>query len=186
MHIRLIGLLGIVIALAGCSGIPSVNTTTISETPASAQRYAAARQAVNICSKLPNTEAVMRGFEALGYQRSRLELTTSDGRKLISESINSQNADLKIIASSEGCTIGLEGMTPDQSYRLALPWVRKFGLVTNESLGQGLSPHAVQAWQFPTFPHSQLLVSANKTWHWDGGISSNMPGASVRLIYQKR
>lgn len=186
MRIRLILLFGVAVALTGCSGVPPVNTSTISETPANAQRYAAARQAVNICSKLPDTEAVMRGFEALGYQRSRLEFTTNGGKKLISESINSQSKDLKIIASSEGCTIGLEGMTPDQSYRLALPWVRKFGLVTNESLGQGVSPHVVQAWQFPTFPNSQILVSAGKTWHWDGAVSSNVPGASVRLIFNQR
>lgn len=186
MHIKLIGLFSVVMALAGCLGIPPVNTATISENPASAQRYAAARQAVKICSRLPDTEAVMRGFEALGYKRSRLEFTTNDGRTIVSESINSQNTDLKIIASSQGCTIGLEGMTPDQSFQLAQPWVRKFGLVTNESLGQGLSPHVVQAWQFPRFAHSEILVSAGRTWHIGSGLSSNVPGASVRLIYHQR
>ena len=186
MHIKLFGLIGAVMALAGCPGIPPVNTETISENPASAARYAAARQAVNICSRLPDTEAVMRGFEALGYERSRLEFTTNDGKTLVSESVTSQNTDLKIIASSAGCTIGLEGMTPDQSFQLAQPWVRKFGLVTNESLGDGLSPHAVQAWQYPTFPHTQVLVSAGKTWHRNSGISSNAKGASVRLIYSQK
>ena len=172
-------------ALLGCAGIPPVNTDTISQNPATPQRYAAALQAVNICSKLPDTEAVMSGFEALGYKRTRLVLTTYDGTVTSSDSINSKSTDLKIIASSEGCTIGLEGMTPEQSFQLAQPWVKRFGLVTNESLGQGLSPHAVQAWQFPTYPHTQILASAGKTWYVGSGVTSDVPGASVRLFYER-
>lgn len=185
MWVRFFGLVCIIFALAGCPGIPDVNTSTISETPASTQRYNAAKEAVRICSRYPDTEAVLRGFEALGYKRTRFELTTKDGQTLVSESINSQNSDLKIFASSAGCTIGLEGMTPEQSFQLVQPWVRKYGLVTNASLGQGLSPHVVQAWQFPEFPTTQVLASAGKTWHWDGPISSKVPGASVRLIYRR-
>ncbi|MEM6638085.1 MAG: hypothetical protein AAF667_19615 [Pseudomonadota bacterium] len=185
MRLRLVGLLGIIFALAGCPGIPPVNTATISDTPASAERFLAAQEAVGICTRFPDAEAVLSGFEVLGYQRSRPEFTTFDGRTFVLDFIDAQDMDLKVVASSEGCTIGLEGMTPDQSFQLVQPWVAKFGLVTNESLGQGLSPHAVQAWQAPMFPHSQILASAGRTWHWDGPISASVPGASVRLIYRQ-
>lgn len=177
-------LVPLALALAACSGIPPVDVATISQAPASPDRFAAAQRAVSICAKLPDVTAMFNAFEQLGHQRQRLELTTADGKSYISETINSQGSDLKIIASSSGCTIGLESMTPDQSYRLALPWVRQYGLVTNETLGQGLSPHAVQAWRAPDFPSIRILAAAYKTWPVDAGLNVSTAGAAVRLQYK--
>jgi len=82
---------------------------------------------------------------------------------------------------SEGaCIVGLEGMTAQQSFELAQPWVRKFDARTNAERGQGLAENAVQAWG--TLDDMRVVyISAYKTWDVLG-----VPGAAARLLYKQR
>ena len=71
-------------------------------------------------------------------------------------------------------------MTPQQSYRLALPWVAKYDALTNEERGQGLSANAIQAWG--RLEEDRIVyIAAYKTWD-----VLEVPGTAVRLLYIQR
>lgn len=71
--------------------------------------------------------------------------------------------------------VGVEGMTPEQSYQLALPLVAYFEATSNTELGQGLTPNAVEAWR-AAGATTPVFIAAYKTWDVLG-----VPGAAVRL-----
>ncbi len=185
LHISL--LLAVLLAVSAC-GIPQVDSSTISGSPASAKYFTKAQKAVEMCSRLPDREAAIAGFRSLGYNTSHWEFTTRSGKKSTSGiSLQEHDDQLFIYLSETSCIVGLKNMTPQQSYQLAQPWVRKYRAIANEKLGQGLSDHAVQAWQTKPANGVRVLISAGKTWHWDSNsipeTFRKSPGASVRLIY---
>lgn len=78
------------------------------------------------------------------------------------------------------CIVGLEGMTPQQSFQLAEPRARKFDAQTNAERGQGLVSNAVQAWA--SIGESRgVYVAAYKTWE-----VLDSRGAAARLLYVQR
>lgn len=180
MIIALVSIMG----LSGCPGIPPVNEATISQTPVSSRLYAQAQRAVDVCAKLPDMEAVKAGFAALGYPVFAPQTPSAEGAFTIG-GISRWGPDLYVNVGSGGCLIGVEGMTPQQSYNLVLPWVKRWGAITNAQAGQGLSEHVVQAWRSET-ANRKVYISAGKTWDPQVADFPNVPGASVRLRYRQR
>lgn len=169
--------LAIAAVLAGCSA--TVDNSMISTSPAPADQLSAAKSAASLCaSKAPNWEAVESAFLANGF------VETTDLRlKALRDAVilEDEDSDVLVLIGSKGkegaCIVGLPGMTPQQSYELALPWVRKYGAVSNADRGQGLSKKAVQAWA--AFDDSRnVYIAAYKEWR----EVLNVPGASARLL----
>lgn len=180
---RFYALLCVLLALsvAGCGGIPEVNTKTISTSPASPEHFAKAKKAVRNCTAYPNSGAVLAAFERQGHTAGRARMILKDGTELVSNpTITHDDGDLIISVSSRHCYVGLRGMTPKQSFELAKIWATQYRSSTNAELGQGLSDHVVQAWR-TRYPNKTLYVAAHKTWPWDRGRWPNTPGAAVTL-----
>ena len=92
--------------------------------------------------------------------------------------------DVVVLLGASGgegaCIVGLEGMTPQQSFELAKPWVKTFGVRTNAERGQGLAKNAVEAWG--TIEENRIVyIAAFKTWD-----VLDVPGAAARLLYIQR
>ena len=167
MQTRLMFCIAALVVLAGCGGIPEVNTQTISKSPASSQQFAKAKQAVRNCSSYPDADAVLASFERQGLTPGQARMVLNDGTELVSDpSISHDDGNLIVSVSSRRCFVGLRGMTPQQSYELAQIWAKKFGSSTNAELGQGLSDHVVQAWR-TRYADRTLYIAAHKTWPWD-------------------
>lgn len=175
--------LTLALIVAGCGGIPPLNSATISNTPASASEMANARRAVETCKQLPNGHAMQTAFESQGFVFSTFVLDPRTGDTLdTAPFFSSGDGSLVLQVSTRGCAVGLRGMTPQQSFELAQIWARHYDLATNSELGQGLSDHVVQAWQAKSYPSSSTLVAAHKTWPWDRGQwPKDEPGAAVTL-----
>lgn len=180
--------LTLALMVAGCGGIPPVDTSTISRKAASPTEFGKAERAVRICANLPDAEAMFRGFEAVGYREHvgpyrslRQELPNGQTRFVV-PSVSYDSGQLIIQANEQTCYVGLRSMTPEQNFELAQIWARHYDLATNSELGQGLSDHVVQAWQAKSYPSSSTLVAAYKTWPWDRGKwPKDEPGAAVTL-----
>lgn len=166
--------LAIAAVLAGCSA-----TVSTSPAPAPAHQFSAAKSAASLCaSEAPNWEAVENAFLANGFVETK-KTRLQTGRNEIF--LEDEDSDVLVLIGSKGkegaCIVGLPGMTPQQSYELALPWVRKYGAVSNADRGQGLSKKAVQAWA--AFDDSRnVYIAAYKEWR----EVLNVPGASARLL----
>lgn len=141
--------------------------------------------AVNACAKLPDTEAVLSGLEEIGFKRTRKDASKNQSSDPFDEVVSDPSGNLKIEASSQGCIVGLEGMTPEQSYELALPWVDAYGARTNASLGQGLSQHVIEAWRATSPQGVPIFIAAYKTWPLRSNVASDLPGSAVRLSYSQ-
>ncbi|RVT82756.1 hypothetical protein DXV76_16100 [Rhodobacteraceae bacterium CCMM004] len=173
--------------MLGCASIPPLDTTTISQTPASASQMAFAGRIVRVCSGLPDADRVMAAFEAMGHQVGRWRMIMGGGEELVSpRQVSFERGDVIVQASETDCYVGVKGMTPEQSYQLAQPWVRHFGAITNAEAGQGLSPHVVQAWGGRPKGTPVVLIAAHKTWPWDRGEWPDVPGAAVTLWVSPR
>lgn len=185
MKFPLFGAAALMSLAVGCASVPAVNTATISTTPASASSMAMAKRVVEHCAKLPDTEAMLKGLESMGYKRGQSGYVLRNGQSNLSPVVSSTTGPVRFNAGAAGCTIGVNSMTPDQSFALVQPWVRKYNAKTNAELGQGLSPQVVQAWR-DNGPNSDVYISAFKTWGYDTGMTSTVPGAAVKLSYFRR
>lgn len=171
------------LALIACDA--SVDQAMISNVPISSLEFTDAQNAAAICGRnAPNWDAAETALKANGYLETtdpRLVGIQQQQRAVILESANS---DVLVLVGSRGgegaCIVGAEGMTPQQSSELALPWVRQFDAQTNADRGQGLANNAVQAWG--TLEEDRIVfIAAYKTWD-----VLDAPGAAARLLYRER
>ena len=166
-----------VLVISGCRTADGISQSTPVE--ASDDQFAFASQAAKVCSdNFPDYKAAEAKFKSLGYE----EVGWQAGYRYY----RSESTDVILIigrmAKERICIVGLENMTPDQSYKLALPWVNKYDAVTNAERGQGLSDKAVQAWA--SFGDSwNVYIAADKSWQEKREPFPKTPGASIRLIY---
>jgi|GEM_PF-2554831 len=177
--------------VSGCvsnSTVNTVNTATISSSQASAKAFSKAKRAVQACSGLPNSKKMFDSFEAIGYRStlapdfaSRTELPGGKTRVVV-PNVRYNDGELIVQAGLDYCYVGLRGMTPAQSYQLALPLVQRYGATTNEENGQGLSARVVQAWRVQDHGTPSVLIAAHKTWPRDRGTWPSEPGSAVTLF----
>lgn len=171
------------LALIACDA--PIDQAKISDVPISSLQFSDAKSAAAICGRnAPNWDAAETALKANGY----LELTEYRQvgilRQFRAVILKSANSDALVLIGSRGgkgaCIVGAEGMTPQQSFELALPWVRQFDAQTNADRGQGLANNAVQAWG-TSDEDSIVYIAAYKTWNF-----LSVPGAAARLIYVER
>ncbi|MEM6638133.1 MAG: hypothetical protein AAF667_19870 [Pseudomonadota bacterium] len=172
-----------VFALAACDA--AVDEDMISATPVSALEFSDAQKAAEICGRnAPNWTAAETALKASGYLETTDERLLGIQRSQRAVILESPTSDVLVLLGSRGgegaCFVGSEGLTPQQSFELALPWVRQFGALTNEERGQGLANNAVQAWGTLT-DDLIVYIAAYKTWDVLGA-----PGAASRLLYIAR
>lgn len=161
---------------------PPVDETLISYFGAGETEMAKAREAVDVCMRtaLPGAwdtrETMIRnaGYVDATFANPDRDIDDLKGMVLIhpsTETVVHLGAD----GGRGGCIVGLKGMSPQQSYELALPLVEHFDAVSNTELGQGLTPNAIEARRFwgPGYP---IFIAAYKTWD-----ILEEPGAAVRL-----
>lgn len=174
--------------VSSCADIPSVNTATISNSPASATAFAEARKAVRACAGLPDAKVMFDRFEAIGYRSSgapdRTSRTDLQGgtTRVVVPTVSHDDGEVIVQAAAGYCYVGLRGMTPQQSFTLAQTLVKRFGATTNAENGQGLSDQVVQAWRVQRNGTPAVLIAAHKTWPLDRGRWPSVPGAAVTLI----
>lgn len=160
-------------ALAGC-GIPPVDKTFISNTPANAKSFAIAKRAVEACSDLTNKEKVRRSFQSAGFGISVQQVVAKTGRTISRTIVTSPDKTVSVLYLGNSCYVGLESMTPNQSKQLAEIWAKAFEAEPNSAFGDGLSDHVSGAWRrFFTEPYRipdkaayshRIYISAYKTW----------------------
>lgn len=106
----------------------------------------------------------------------------SDGSLVtLKSALQHDTGEVIIRATSRYCHVGLRSMTPQQSYNLALPLVKKFKAKTNAEHGDGLSDHVVQAWRVQSVGPPSVTIAAHKTWPANTGGWPDVPGAAVTL-----
>ena len=169
--------------LTGCD--TPVNDTLVSQAPAPAQNFAEARKAAAVCARhAPNWGSAETSLKAAGFAETKDRRLKAVARAQNAVILENPAADAVVLIGSRGsegaCIVGLRGMTPQQSYKLAEPWARKFGARTNAERGQGLAQNAEQAWG--TIEENRIVyIAAYKTWDVLAA-----PGAAARLLYIKR
>lgn len=173
-------LVAVTLLISGCEAPP--NQRLISATPASSQQFSEAKSAAAVCGRhAPNWVAASAELKADGYVETKDPRLASVRRAVILEK---SGTDVIVLLGSEGkeraCIVGLEGMTPQQSFELAQPWVQKFDAQTNAERGQGLAKDAVQAWG-KIEENRNIFIAAFKTWDVLEG-----PGAAARLFFIQR
>lgn len=175
-------ILATALLLTGCMTEETPSSyTPASYTAATQQQFAVAKSAASTCAQhAPNWTTVEAALLQKGYiatPDARLKSIQSKQRATILEKPQSGVVVLIGTKSKEGaCIIGLKGMTPEQSYELALPWVEQYGAVSNSERGQNLSKRAVQAWA-ARVDNRQIYIAAYKTWD-----VLDVPGAAARLL----
>lgn len=157
------------LGLAGC-GIPPVDKTLISDTPASAESFAIAQKAVRACYG----ENALSKFRKAGFGVSTQQVKLKNGREVTRSIISSPDDDVSVLYRGNSCHVGLKNMTPSQSYQLAQIWVKAFDAKPNSAYGDGLSDHVSGAWRnFFTEPaiipgkaayYHRIYIAAYKTW----------------------
>lgn len=168
----------LVMLLAGCA--PSVDEKLISYFPAPADQIALAEDAVDICGRTPKAYQFREAlFRSLGFSEPddpELHIMAKQKRGTV---LVKPGSDVVVQLGGDGgrsgCIVGVKGMTPQQSFDLALPWVQKYEAVSNEELGQGLTHNAIQAWR-TSDEDPTVFIAAYKTWDVLG-----VPGAAVRI-----
>lgn len=166
--------------LSGCA--PAVDEELISYFGATEENMIEARKAVDICLRTSNSlawdlrEAM---FRQVGYVDAVFEDPERDIEEIRAVILIQPESEVVVQlgenGGKSGCVVGLKGMSPRQSYDLALPWVRHFDGVSNEDRGQGLTPNAIQTWR-GVGTQFQVFISAYKTWE-----ILETQGAAVRL-----
>ena len=190
------------LGLIGC-GIPPVDTTLVSKTPADAKSFAVAKQAVRACKSWPNRE---KNFRQAGFGYTTQTVALRNGREISRIIVSSPNDAVSVLIDGSSCYVGLENMTPSQSYELAQIWVQSYGAQPNSTYGDGLSDHVSGAWRnffteparFPdkaayshrvyiasykTWPHGPYDPQRNIAYDIGGIFPKNTPGAAVRLTH---
>ncbi|MEO1177727.1 MAG: hypothetical protein AAFV87_11330 [Pseudomonadota bacterium] len=142
------------LVLAGCDA--PERTPPVSDTPVPADVFTLAQQTAAACAEhLPDWEAVVDELTNGAFLESSDPAMRAAARANGGVVIEAADGDLVVAISGTRarrsgkretlCFIGAVGMTPDQAFDLAQPWVRRFDLQTNAERGQGLSSDAVQA-----------------------------------------
>lgn len=191
------------LAVAGC-GIPPVESTYISKTPANQASFAIAKKAAKACSDVAHIEEVRRNFQRAGFGVSVQRVVGRTGRTVPRTIISSPDEAVTVLIIGNSCYVGLENMTPNQSKQLAQIWVDAHGAQPNSATGQGLSDHVSGAWRrFFTEPYRipdkaafyhKVYIAAYKTWphgpydpQRSAGYSipeyPRKPGAAVELTH---
>ena len=190
--------------LASCS-IPPVDTTYISSTPADAGSFALAQRAVRACTNVLDRANVLTRFRQSGFKVQQQQITLRRGRTTERVTITAPDPRVRVLYGGGACYVGLENMTPEQSYQLARIWVKSYGAQPNSAYGDGLSDHVSGAWRrFFTEParfpdkapyYHRIYIAAYKTWpsgpydpqrniaYSVEGIFPDKPGAAVRLSH---
>jgi hypothetical protein len=190
--------------LIGC-GVPALDTTLVSQTPADARIFAIAQRAVRACSRMPDRDNVLRAFRASGFGVTEQSIEGVQGRSSTRAIITAPDSAVSVLYHGSHCYVGLLGMTPDQSRDLAGIWATAFGASPNSAHGDGLSDHVSGAWRrffnepadipnHGAFTH-RIYIAAYKTWPqgpYDpqrsvpfpvDGLFPDQPGAAVKLNY---
>lgn len=175
------------LGLIGCASVPPVNTATVSASAASANAFAQAQRAAQVCSRLPNASAMLDGFEAMGFRSASApdsvvrQQVANGGQRVVVPNVRFDNGDVIVQAGMTYCYVGLRNMTPTQSLQLGQMLANRYGALTNAELDQGLSDQVVQAWQVRNSSVPKVLIASHKTWPWDRGRWPNTAGAAVTL-----
>jgi len=190
------------LGLVGC-GIPPVDTTLVSKAPADARSFAVAKQAVRACRSLTNRK---KNFRRAGFGYSTQPVALRNGREISRVIVSPPNDAVSVLVDGSSCYVGLENMTPRQSYELAQIWVKSYSAQPNSAHGDGLSDHVSGAWRnFFTEParfpdkapyRHRIYIASYKTWPhgpydpqrniaYDIGdfFPKNKPGAAVKLTH---
>ena len=159
----------------------TVRARDISSVPASSSQFRIAQTAVSICGQnFPGLESTASNLRAAGFQETQNPRFT--GISSLQRFIIFEHPDASILVglANRGqrvCLVGLEGMTPNQSFSLAQAWVKRYGATTNAENGQGLSSQVVQAWQSANLDRT-VFIAALKSFPF-----FEKPGAAVRLTH---
>ncbi|MEX0369966.1 MAG: hypothetical protein AB3N09_04990 [Tateyamaria sp.] len=174
----------------------------MSTVPADAQSFAIAERAVRACTDVTNAEKVRRNFQRAGFEVAVQMVQARTGRTIERTLISAPDKAVSVLYLGTACYVGLEGMTPEQSARLARIWVGAHQAQPNSAFGDGLSDHLSGAWRrFFTEPHRipdkaayshKIYIAAYKTWPtgpydpknsvgFDIPDFPDTPGAAVRL-----
>lgn len=191
--LKLPGIVSILALTVSC-GIPPVDETFISNTPASAEDMLVARNAVTACGHLPNRAKAKASFEQFGFTILPTEETRGNGKTYSRLKIQAPSPRVKVIfaaGKSLGgrCYVGVENMTPNQSAELARGWVRKYKANSNSEYGDGLSDHVSGAWRsfFTEVPyHHRVYIAAYKTWPHGPYDPQRQFGFDVSDVFPKR
>lgn len=105
--------LACLIALCGC-GIPPVETTYISTTPAKAQSFAIAQKAVRACTDLTNRDRALSNLRKAGFGVTRQQVRAKSGQTIERVSDSSPDSAVSVLFLGNACYVGLESMTPSQ------------------------------------------------------------------------
>lgn len=170
------------LSLAACNTSVAPDPDKISALPAAASHMNLARQAAKACgTHAPDYIATATTLKKLGFRSAQDPRLASIDARFPGNIYEAQGGAVVVqlgsVGRENGCLVGAKGMTPEQAYDLALPWVEKFGALTNAERGQGLSKKAVQAWGSLTEDRI-VYIAAYKAWDL-----LDTPGAMARLIY---
>ena len=168
-----------VIAVSGCD--PAVDTSLISRTPAPAAAVERAETALAICARnLQDYAETVRLIAAAGFAETRSSILAEPQSRFRFRSFASARHGVEITIVQQDrenlCLVGVDDLTPAQSFDLAAPVAEMFGAVTNAERDNGLANNAVEAWAL-FGPDRNLYIAAYKTW-----APLGQPGAAVRLI----
>lgn len=149
--------------------------------PATPKQMATAGKALALCTKAaPDWQKAQAGFRQAGYAPTRskkMQSAAKRQRAIILENGAGVVVFLARSGKSNGCFVGVRGMTPKQAFDLAAPIAKSYRAVTNAELGQGLSKEVVEAWRV-TNKTPKVFIAAHKQWD-----VLDVPGAAVSLIY---
>lgn len=172
-----------ILFLSGCN--PEVDDALVSATPATAQQFSTAKLAAKACAEsVPDLFEAEFALKRVGFTFTEDERLKSIQSALKATIMEAPEKGVVVLLGSRGgenaCFVGLKGMTAQQSIELAIPWVKKYGALTNAEKGQGLAKNAAQAWS--SFNERRnVYIAAYKTWD-----ILDEPGAAARLLYLKR
>ena len=162
-----------ILGLSGCVAAP-VNTSLISTAPASEANFTVAQQAVKACKNVINRSQVLNNFRKFGFGVSEQLVSGQSNRSYTRAIITPPTDAVSVLFHPSRCYVGLKGMTPSQSVRLAQIWVDAYNARPNSDFGDGLSHHVSGAWRrFVDEParipdkaayKHRIYIAAYKTW----------------------
>ncbi|MBY5935476.1 hypothetical protein KUV51_20885 [Tateyamaria omphalii] len=164
--------------LAACVTPPPAGK--ISDTAISQTTLSVAAQAVDICGRtFPNVTGTAEALQQAGFSETAERFENGKELDDPSRQVRVQVGERPAGGGRKEhvCLISVIGMTPEQGFALAQPWVQRYGAITNAEAGQGLSPRAIQAWRSQTRDRI-VFIAARKA-----NNAFRQAGASVRLIF---
>lgn len=196
-------LICILCGISGC-GIPPVDTEFVSSVPADTRSFAVAQKAVRACT-LKKGEELQRNFRRAGFGVSEQPIETKNGSTVPRMIISSPDDAVSVLIAGNSCYVGLENMTPSQSYQLASIWADAYEAPPNSAYGDGLSDHVSGAWRRFVYEPARIpdhaeyshriYIAAYKTWphgphdpqrnvgYSIAGTFPKKPGAAVQLTH---